>query len=102
MIITTDRGVYIQARLGAYSVSGSYTCYDHDTGRGMLDETGVGTGTMKAGNRCNVTGGSGGPYSYEPQRAVAMKYGASCVAVTDEDPAPRVGIQRKSVTILRP
>lgn len=99
--LTLDGGIYLQARGPIYGAD-EYDCYSEDKGSGRVSlATGVGEGTMQTWSWCNIRGGSGGPSSHGDTRAVTLKYGASCVAVTDKEPTTRYGVQSRNVTIIR-
>jgi hypothetical protein len=101
--LSPDGGLSLNTQVGFSTLSDGYDCRDTDIGSGMVSlTTGLGEGSMTAGYRCNISGGSGGPYGTDPQRAVSLRYGASCMAVTDKLPTPTTnfGTQRRSVIIL--
>jgi hypothetical protein len=107
LYMTPSGGVYVRAGLStSSSTSGSstYVCQYYDIGEGNVDPaTGVGTGTMQSGFRCNILGGSGGPYGSDPSRRVDLQWGATCLSLIDQDgAAPHAGVEHKRIITLVP
>lgn len=103
LLVSSQGGFYLQAQVGVgYTIEGggTYNCRYQDYGSGTLDPiTGVGSGQLRDGYRCNISGGSGGPSGENASRPVALKLGTTCLAITDQV-APAAGTQRKRVTVL--
>jgi hypothetical protein len=102
-----DGSVSLWTQIGwtysSQSGSDTYYCKNLDIGSGKVNPTtGLGTGQMQANYHCDIAGGSGGPYGYDPYRAVNLRLGTTCLAVADADPNPKTayGTQTKSVITL--
>jgi hypothetical protein len=97
--------VSVWARIGfGYTLEGggTYYCNNYDIGFGTLSpSTGIGTGQMHDGYKCNISGGSGGPGGDNEQRQVALKLGSTCLSITDTTFTTVYGTQKKRVTILK-
>ncbi|GEM_PF-2787573 len=104
LVLTSTGGLYVQAQIGVgYTIEGggTYNCNYYDYGTGNLDPaTGLGTGQLRDGHRCNISGGSGGPSGENAPRAVTLKHGTTCLAITDVA-GTATGNQRLRVTVLR-
>jgi hypothetical protein len=90
--------LWLQVGQSTLSQSGSstYVCKSQDIGSVSVGADGVGTGRMRSGYRCNISGGSGGPYGDDDQRSVSAKLGSTCLAVVDVAPRVQGGQQRMS------
>ncbi len=104
LLVSSQGGFYLRAQVGAgYTIEGggTYNCRYQDSGSGSLDPlTGVGTAQLRDGYRCDISGGSGGPGGENAPRAVALKHGTTCLAISDQV-VPVAGTQRKRVIVLR-
>ena len=105
LFITTSGGLYLQAQVGpltsSQSGSSTYLCRALDFGSGSVDPvTGQGIGRMRSGYRCNIAGGSGGPYGDDGERLVDIRAGSTCVSLTDQVSTLNAGVQRRNVIVL--
>ena len=105
LFVTTGGSIYLQAQVGqtpsSQSGSSTYFCSNMDIGSGSVDPvTGLGVGRMTAGYRCDISGGSGGPSGSEDERQVDIRYGSTCVSLTDRVTGANYGVQRRRVTVL--
>ena len=99
---------YVSAELNLSSYSSqqgssTYNCNVTDTGSGSLSSASEGTFNMRWLDRCNISGGSGGPYEYGPQRPSKITFGSSCLSIEDIGPTPATnfGTQRRTIYIAR-
>jgi len=104
LLLSAAGDIYVRAQIGpGYTIQGggTYNCNYNDFGSGHLDAvTGVGTGQMRDGYVCNISGGTGGPGGQNSYRPVALKLGATCLAITDQLSGPTQGTQRKRIIVL--
>jgi hypothetical protein len=63
-------------------------------------QTGAADAFRVAGYTCDIAGGSGGPRGYSPGVPVTVRLGASCLSITDKDPATAYGHQTKSILTI--
>lgn len=99
--LTASGAVSVEAQVGGGSVSDGYYWAGYDIGWGQLDvATGVGAGEMSNWRICDISGGTGGPREQNGLRTVAIKHGATCLALTDRPTGPPDGVQVKRVILL--
>lgn len=99
---TVSPGRYLRAEvaLSTYTSqqgSSRYVCSTKDDGGVTLDETGKATSRMQWSDRCNIQGGSGGPYDIGEYRPSDFTFGARCASIVEQDPpaASNFGTQTK-------
>lgn len=105
--VDQNRRAKLEFRLNSYmSQQGSslYSCTTTDRDANwstQLDANGQGQTSLRWEDRCNISGGSGGPYDIGDPRPVTVSFGATCLSVTEVDPPANrnFGRQTKQVYI---
>lgn len=98
--MSPDRYLRADILLSTYTSqqgSSRYVCSTKDYGGVTLDETGKGASRMQWSDRCNIQGGSGGPYDIGEYRPSDFTFGAGCASIIENDPptASNFGTQTK-------
>lgn len=105
--VDQNRRAKVEINFGTYASqqgSSTYICTTTDRDANWsttLDANGQGNTGLRWEDRCNISGGSGGPYEIHDPRPVHISYGSSCMSVTENDPANAFGHQRKQTYIAQ-
>ncbi|MBS2015376.1 MAG: hypothetical protein JST00_20985 [Deltaproteobacteria bacterium] len=96
----------VSYRIGPVNVaqfgSDRYECSSHEMGSGSVDpSTGVGSMSITPTSRCNISGGSGGPWNMGAARWADARAGQRCLSFVDRFDASAPGFQAVGVTTLR-
>jgi len=98
--VSPSRYVRAELALGTYTSqqgSSTYVCKTEDRGTATLDESGKAASRMQWSDRCNIQGGSGGPYDIGEYRPSDFTMGAGCLSILEQDPpaSANFGTQNK-------